>query len=60
MSEQEPICKLMHTASSSFKPTMLNNLANNFISDASSSLRKLIFLFNDKRAHYKIQKSGPL
>ena len=27
MSEQEPICKLMHTASSSFKPKMLNNLA---------------------------------
>ena len=46
MSEQELICKLLHTASSSFKPKMLNNLANNLFSDASSLLRKLTFLFN--------------
>ena len=35
MSEQKPICKLIHTASISFKPKMLNNLANNMFSYAS-------------------------
>ena len=54
MSEQEPMCKLVHTVSSSFKPKMLNNLANNLFSEASSLVKKLTFLFNNWNLRGKV------